>query len=185
MIRGITWNHIQSVWNHSGPFRGPLFRKPVTGQELFLLFLAVPVLIWPPGQKLSNFFVAILVQTMTPRRHFEIIWPLVYSSSMLKIFPLKTDDISHKEIEFCSFISLTTTFLLQVPWQEIVPPILPILKLVTKNGKFTMLWQLPQFLRILQVLIHLADKLYLWMPFCIFSAIFRRNNYLKKRSNNW
>ena len=26
-----------------------------------------------PGQKLSNFFVAILVQTMTPRRHFEII----------------------------------------------------------------------------------------------------------------
>ena len=31
MIRGITWTHIQSVWNHSGP----LFRKPVTGQELF------------------------------------------------------------------------------------------------------------------------------------------------------
>ena len=33
-------------------------------------------MIWPPRQKLSNFFVAILVQTMTPRRHFEIIWPL-------------------------------------------------------------------------------------------------------------
>jgi hypothetical protein len=31
MISGITWTHIQSVWNHSGP----LFRKPVTGQELF------------------------------------------------------------------------------------------------------------------------------------------------------
>ena len=36
--------------------------------------------IWPPGQKLSNFFVAILVQTMTPRRHFEINWPLTSSS---------------------------------------------------------------------------------------------------------
>ena len=34
-------------------------------------------LIWPPGQKLSNFFVAILVQTMTPKGHFEINWPLV------------------------------------------------------------------------------------------------------------
>ncbi len=36
MIRGITWTHIQSVWNHSGPSEpGPLFRKPGTGQELF------------------------------------------------------------------------------------------------------------------------------------------------------
>ena len=32
--------------------------------------------IWPPGQTLSNFFVAILVQTMTPKGHFEISWPL-------------------------------------------------------------------------------------------------------------
>ena len=29
-----------------------------------------------PGQKLSNFFVGILVETMTPRGHFEINWPL-------------------------------------------------------------------------------------------------------------
>ena len=28
------------------------------------------------GQNLSNFFVAILVRTMTPKRHFEINWPL-------------------------------------------------------------------------------------------------------------
>ena len=40
MIRGITWTHIQSVWNHSDPSKVPyLFRKPVTGQKLFLLFL--------------------------------------------------------------------------------------------------------------------------------------------------
>ena len=31
-----------------------------------------------PGQKLSNFFVGILVETMTPRGHFEINWPLVF-----------------------------------------------------------------------------------------------------------
>ena len=36
MIREITWTHIQSVWNHSGPSEVPsLFRKPVAGQELF------------------------------------------------------------------------------------------------------------------------------------------------------
>ena len=28
------------------------------------------------GQKLSNFFVGILVETMIPKRHFEINWPL-------------------------------------------------------------------------------------------------------------
>ena len=37
-------------------------------------------MIWPLfkflGQKLSNFFVGILVETMTPKRHFEINWPL-------------------------------------------------------------------------------------------------------------
>ena len=38
-------------------------------------------MIWPLfkflGQKLSNFFVGILVETMTPKGHFEINWPLV------------------------------------------------------------------------------------------------------------
>ena len=33
-------------------------------------------MIWPPGQKLSNFFVAILVQTIFSKRRFEINWPL-------------------------------------------------------------------------------------------------------------
>ena len=37
-------------------------------------------MIWPLfkflGQKLSKFFVGILVQTMTPKGHFEINWPL-------------------------------------------------------------------------------------------------------------
>ena len=35
MISGITWTHIQSVWNHSGSSEGPYSTKPVTGQELF------------------------------------------------------------------------------------------------------------------------------------------------------
>ena len=30
------------------------------------------------GQNLSNFFVGILVETMTPKGHFEINWPLVW-----------------------------------------------------------------------------------------------------------
>ena len=36
MIRGmgITWTHIQSVWNHSGPSEGP-YSANQTGQELF------------------------------------------------------------------------------------------------------------------------------------------------------
>ena len=38
MIRGITWTDTQSVWNHSGPSDVPYSAKPVTGQELFLLF---------------------------------------------------------------------------------------------------------------------------------------------------
>ena len=38
------------------------------------------------GQKFSNFFVGILVQTMTPKGHFEINWPLPsYDARGLKI----------------------------------------------------------------------------------------------------
>ena len=44
-------------------------------------------LIWPPGQKLSNFFVAILVQTMTPKGHFEINWPLLWCEVEEHSFP--------------------------------------------------------------------------------------------------
>ena len=40
MISRITWTHMQSVWNHSGPSEVPyVFRKQVTGQELFSCFL--------------------------------------------------------------------------------------------------------------------------------------------------
>ena len=35
MIMGITWTHLESVWNPSGPSEVPLLLKPVTGQELF------------------------------------------------------------------------------------------------------------------------------------------------------
>ena len=35
MVRGITWTHIQSILDTLRSFRGPLFCKPVTGQELF------------------------------------------------------------------------------------------------------------------------------------------------------
>ena len=35
------------------------------------------------GQKLSNFFVGILVETMTPKGHFEINWPLEPRDSSL------------------------------------------------------------------------------------------------------
>ena len=41
-------------------------------------------MIWPPGQKLSNFLVAILVQTIFSKRRFEINWPLVSTVSALK-----------------------------------------------------------------------------------------------------
>ena len=34
------------------------------------------------GQKLSKIFVGILVQTMTPKGHFEINWPLLHYHPM-------------------------------------------------------------------------------------------------------
>ena len=37
------------------------------------------------GQELSNFFVGILVETMTPKGHFEISWPLVLSKGPLNV----------------------------------------------------------------------------------------------------
>ena len=37
MIMGITWTHLDSVWNPSGPSEVPLLHKPVTGQELFFV----------------------------------------------------------------------------------------------------------------------------------------------------
>ena len=46
-------------------------------------------MIWPLlkllGQKLSNYFVGILVETMTPQGHFEINWPLAHANSADKI----------------------------------------------------------------------------------------------------
>ena len=41
------------------------------------------------GQKLSNFFVGILVQTMTPKGHSEINWPLAIAVGIT--FAFKTD----------------------------------------------------------------------------------------------
>ena len=38
MIMGITWAHLESVWNPSGPLEVPLLHKPVTGQELSFAF---------------------------------------------------------------------------------------------------------------------------------------------------
>ena len=35
MIMGLTWTHLESLWNPSGPSEVPLLYKPVTGQELF------------------------------------------------------------------------------------------------------------------------------------------------------
>ena len=46
-------------------------------------------MIWPLfkflGQKFSNFFVGILVQTMTSKGHFEINWPLVHNKTYFSL----------------------------------------------------------------------------------------------------
>ena len=47
------------------------------------------------GQKLSKNFVGILVQTMTPKGHFEINWPLTSNnSSVSKIDQTKLEGLS-------------------------------------------------------------------------------------------
>ena len=65
MIRGITWTPVlldsytislESFW----PFRGPLFRKPVTGQERFLLFLTYSKLALSSGT-LDSFLAGFLL----------------------------------------------------------------------------------------------------------------------------
>jgi hypothetical protein len=35
MIMGLTWTHLESLSNPSGPSEVPLLYEPVTGQELF------------------------------------------------------------------------------------------------------------------------------------------------------
>ena len=54
---------IWAIWCIQKHYRVPLSYDLTTFQIL--------------GQKLSNFFVGILVETMTPKGHFEINWPLV------------------------------------------------------------------------------------------------------------
>ena len=39
MIRGITWTHIQSVWNHSGPSEVPYSAKQSLVRNFFCCFL--------------------------------------------------------------------------------------------------------------------------------------------------
>ena len=41
MIRGITWTHIQSVWNHSGPSEEPY---SATSQDFFADYYSKPAL---------------------------------------------------------------------------------------------------------------------------------------------
>ena len=53
---------IWAIWCIQKHYRVPLTYDLTTFQIL--------------GQKLSNFFVGILVETMTPKGHFEINWPL-------------------------------------------------------------------------------------------------------------
>ena len=68
MIRGITWTHTISLESFRS-FRGPLFRKPVTGQELFLLFLtAKPSLVIVDKiieNRLPNIYLSYLVHFWT------------------------------------------------------------------------------------------------------------------------
>ena len=43
-MRGITWTHKQSVWNHSGPSEVPYSSKPVTKADLELETSSLKVL---------------------------------------------------------------------------------------------------------------------------------------------
>ena len=69
---------IWAIWCIQKHYRVPLSYDLTTFQIL--------------GQKLSNFFVGILVETTTPKGHFEINWPLrrisihIYGCSLLRSF---------------------------------------------------------------------------------------------------
>ena len=78
-------------------------------------------MIWPLfkflGQKLSNFFVCILVETMTPKGHFEITWPL--ASESIKFFHIysffhQNNFLVEKleEIPICTFMNSSSLFTL-------------------------------------------------------------------------
>ena len=77
MIRGIIWTHIQSAWNHSGPSEVPyVFRKPVTGDELFFCFLQ------QTGSK--NYYGSINIILNS----FHIIYNYILCSIRLKLFAI-------------------------------------------------------------------------------------------------
>ena len=77
MIRGITWTHIQSAWNHSGPSEVPqVFCKPVTGHELFFCFLQ------QTGSK--NYYGSINIILNS----FHIIYNYILCSIRLKLFAI-------------------------------------------------------------------------------------------------
>ena len=74
---------IWAIWCIQKHYRVPLSYDLTTFQIL--------------GQKLSNFFVGILVETTTPKGHFEINWPLTntekvsWSIDLFDHGPLKVD----------------------------------------------------------------------------------------------
>ena len=44
MIKGITWTHIQSVWNYSGPSEVPYFPNQLLVMNFFVVFYNKPAL---------------------------------------------------------------------------------------------------------------------------------------------
>ena len=50
------------------------------------------------GQNLSNFCVGILVQTLTPKGHFEINWPLIVGPELPKLHTDKKKGITYMKV---------------------------------------------------------------------------------------
>ena len=112
------------------------------------------------GQKLSNFFVGILVQTMTPEGHFEINWPLVCfwesqpeDSSSIRIF-ISSGSI----LSFCNFHPIMSD-----SWGHFGPPY-------------------PQFYIQMVYKPHLGARILLFWPFGQLRAVRKKRAFL---SNFW
>ena len=62
------------------------------------------------GQKLSNFFVGVLVETMVPKGHFEINWPLVFRKTLWFFLLLILQQVKSKYVLIYRFFSVKTNF---------------------------------------------------------------------------
>ena len=75
MISGITWTHIKSVWNHSGPLEVPYFANQNWSGTFFAVSHSKPAVFEVTNLTKSTSFFRYWVNVTKNRRFRQILWP--------------------------------------------------------------------------------------------------------------